>query len=106
MEIFFEKDYLKELYEDGKARSKKHRFQPSVVKKYIQTIDKLRVAKNTEELYPIKSLNYEKLIGDKNGLESVRVDKKYRIEFISSVEGEEPDTITICSIIELSNHYD
>jgi proteic killer suppression protein len=105
MEIAFEKDYLKELYENGKARSKKHRFQPSVVKKYIQTIDKLRVAKNTEELYPIKSLNYEKLIGDKNGLESVRVDNKYRVEFISSVEGEEPDTITICSIIELSNHY-
>jgi proteic killer suppression protein len=105
MEITFEKDYLKELYENGKARSKKHRFQPSVVKKYIQTVDKLRVAKNTEELYPIKSLNYEKLIGDKKGLESVRVDNKYRIEFISSVEGEEPDTITICSIIEFSNHY-
>ncbi|WP_179348614.1 type II toxin-antitoxin system RelE/ParE family toxin [Winogradskyella pacifica] len=105
MEIIFEKDYLKELYESGKAKNKKHRFQPAVVKKYIQTIDKLRAAKYTEELYPIRSLNYEKLIGDKNGLESVRVDKKYRIEFISSVEGEEPDTLTICSIIELSNHY-
>jgi|TARA_B110000908_G_C10220543_1_gene435104 proteic killer suppression protein len=105
MEINFEKDYLKELYENGKARSKKHRFQPSVIKKYMQTIDKLRVAKNTEELYPIRSLNYEKLIGDKKGLESVRVDGKYRIEFITTLEGEEPDSITICSIIELSNHY-
>lgn len=105
MEIIFEKDYLKELYENGKARSKKHRFQPNVVKKYIQTIDKLRVAKNIEDLYPIKSLNYEKLVGDKVGLESVRVDNKFRIEFISSIEEEEPDTITICSIIELSNHY-
>ena len=105
MEINFEKDYLKELYENGKARSKKHRFQPSVIKKYIQTLDKLRVAKNTEELYPIRSLNYEKLIGDKKGLESVRVDGKYRIEFITTLEGEEPDSITICSIIELSNHY-
>lgn len=104
MEIVFEKDYLKELYEYGKTRSKKHRFQPAVVKKYIQTIDKLRVAKNTEELYPIKSLNYEKLIGDKKGIESVRVDKKYRVEFITSVEAE-PEIITICSIIELSNHY-
>ena len=105
MEIIFEKDYLKELYENGKARSKKYRFQPNVIKKYIQRIDELRVAKNTEELYPIRSLNYEKLIGDKNGIESVRIDQKYRLEFISSVEGEEPDTITICSIIELSNHY-
>lgn len=105
MEINFEKDYLKELYENGKTRSKKHRFQPKVIKKYIQTIDKLRVAKKTEELYPIKSLNYERLIGDKKGLESVRVDGKYRIEFITTLEGEEPNSITICSIIELSNHY-
>lgn len=105
MEIDFDKDYLKELYEKGKTKNKKHRFQPSVIKKYVQTIDKLRVAKNTEELYPIRSLNYEKLIGDKKGLESVRVDGKFRIEFISIVEGEEPDAIAICSIIELSNHY-
>lgn len=105
MEINFEKDYLKELYEDGKARNKKYRFQSTVIKKYIQTIDKLRAAKNIEDLFPIKSLNYEKLIGDKKGLESVRVDNKYRIEFISTSQGEEPNSITICSIIELSNHY-
>lgn len=105
MEIIFEKDYLKELYENGKTRNKKHRFQPNVIKKYIQTVDKLRVANNIEALYPIKSLNYEKLVGDKKGLESVRVDKKYRIEFISSVKGQKPETITICSIFELSRHY-
>nr|WP_315197526.1 type II toxin-antitoxin system RelE/ParE family toxin [uncultured Flavobacterium sp.] len=105
MEITFTEDYLKELYEEGKAKNKKYRFQKDVIKKYKQTIDKLRVAKNIEDLYPIKSLNYEKLIGDKKRIESVRVDKKYRIEFISSVEGEEPNTITICSIIDLSNHY-
>lgn len=105
MEIKFEKEYLKELYENGKTRSKKHRFQPSVIKKYIQTIDKLKVASNIEELFPIKSLNYEALIGTKKGLESVRVDGKYRIEFITTLEGEEPNFITICSIIELSNHY-
>lgn len=105
MEINFTEDYLKELYEEGKSKNKKYRFQNEVIKKYKQTIDKLRVAKNIEDLYPIKSLNYEKLIGDKKGIESVRVDKKYRIEFISSIEGEEPNTITICSIIELSNHY-
>lgn len=105
MEITFEKDYLKELYESGKARSKKHRFQPSVIKKYIQAINKLRVAQNTEELYCIKSLNYEKLIGDKKGLESVRVDKKYRIEFATTQQDDKPNSVTICSIIELSNHY-
>ncbi len=105
MKILFEKEYLEELYTDGKSKSKKYRFQKPIVKKYKQTIDKLRIANNIEELFPLKSLNYEKLIGDKKGLESVRVNDKYRIEFKSSVEGEEPDAITICSIIELSNHY-
>lgn len=105
MEIIFEKEYLKQLYEDGKAKNKKYRFQKTVIKKYKNTINRLRVATRIEDLYPIKSLNYEKLIGDKKGIESVRVDIKYRIEFKSSIEGEEPNFITICSIIELSNHY-
>lgn len=105
MKIIFEKEYLEELYEKGKAKNKKYRFQRSVIKKYIQTIDKIRVVNKIEDLYSIKSLSYEKLIGDKKGLESVRVNQKYRIEFKHRIEGEEPDTITICSIIELSNHY-
>ncbi len=105
MEIRFEKEYLRQLYEDGKAKHKKYRFQKAIIRKYKNTIDKLRVVEKIEDLYVFKSLNYEKLIGDKKGIESVRIDQKYRIEFISSVEGEEPNCITICSIIELSNHY-
>ena len=105
MEIIFEEEYLEQLYSEGKAKNKKYRFQKSVITKYKQTIDKLRVAKKIEDLFPIKSLNYEKLIGNKKGLESVRVGQKYRIEFKTVIEGEEPHTITICSIIELSNHY-
>ncbi len=105
MKIIFEEEYLEELYLDGKAKNKKYRFQNTLIKKYKQTIDKLRVAKKIEDLFPIKSLNYEKLIGNKKGLESVRVDQKYRIEFKTVIEGEEPYTITICSITELSNHY-
>ena len=105
MKIIFEKDYLLQLYENGKARNKKYRFQKAVIKKYKNAIDKLKVANQIEDLFPIKSLNYEKLKGGKKRLESIRVDQKYRIEFISSIEGEEPNSITICSIIELSNHY-
>ncbi len=105
MEIIFEKDYLEQLYQEGKAKNKKYRFQKTLIKKYKNAIDKLRVANNIEDLFPIKSLNYEKLIGDKKGLESIRIDQKYRIEFTSSIEGQNPNCITICSIVELSNHY-
>ena len=105
MIIVFEKEYLEQLYTAGKARNKKYRFQKNVISKYKQTIDKLRIVNRIEDLYPFKSLNYEKLIGNKKGFESVRVNQQYRLEFRSSIEGEEPDTITICSIVELSNHY-
>lgn len=105
MEIEFEKDYLRELYEVGKSRNKKYRFQPSVAKQFKSTIDKLRNANKIEDLFPFKSLNYEKLVGDKAGLESVRVNQQYRIEFYSRITAEEPEIITICSIVELSNHY-
>jgi len=105
VEIEFEKDYLRELYEVGKTSNKKYRFQPSVAKQFKTAIDKLRNANRIEDLFPFKSLNYEKLVGAKAGLESVRVNQQYRIEFYSKTKGEEPDIITICSIVELSNHY-
>lgn len=65
MEIRFEKEYLKQLYEDGKAKNKKYRFQKVIIRKYKNTIDKLRVAEKIEDFYVFKSLNYEKLIGEK-----------------------------------------
>jgi proteic killer suppression protein len=56
-----------------------------------------------ETLYQIKSLNYEVLSGDKAGISSIRVNDKYRIEFTVNMY-EEP-LVTICNILELSNHY-
>ena len=71
MEIIFEKDYLRELFYDGVAKEKKHRFQPSVVKRYVRVINILDSVDSITDLYRFKSLHYEKLIGDKSGLESV-----------------------------------
>lgn len=105
MEIEFEKEYLKELYEEGKTSSKKHRFQPQIIKQYKKALDYLKFAIKIEDLYLIRSLHYEELIGNKKGLESVRVNNQYRIEFKSRIESNELQTITISSIVELSNHY-
>ncbi|SFS93599.1 proteic killer suppression protein [Porphyromonadaceae bacterium NLAE-zl-C104] len=51
MKIIFEKEYLEELYTTGKATSKKYRFQPEVIRKYIETVDKLRAANRIEDLF-------------------------------------------------------
>ena len=104
MEIKFDKTYLEELFYTGKTTDKKHRFQPQIAVKYKKTIVILKSVSCIEDLFPYHALHYEKLKGDKEGLESVRVTDQYRIEFKTTkvVSG---TVLTICNIIELSNHY-
>jgi len=104
MDIKFEKEYLEQLYKTGQSNDKKHRFQPNIVNKYRKTIDILESVNVVEDLFRYHSLNYEKLHGDKEGLESVRVNDQYRIEFKTTLVISEI-VATICNIIELSNHY-
>lgn len=103
MEITFDKEYLRELYLTGKG-DKKHRFQPQIIAKYRRTVDLLESVAGVEDLFRYHALNYEVLTGDKQGLESVRVNDQYRIEFKTQKVVCET-VITICNIIELSNHY-
>lgn len=101
MDITFEKEYLRELFYDGEARDKKHRYQPDIIKRYVRVVNILDSVDKPADLLRYRSLHYEKLVGDMVGMESVRVNNKYRIEFRTTSEG----NITICNIIELSNHY-
>lgn len=104
MEITFDKSYLSDLYHKGQCKDKRHRFQPQVIRKYIRVIDTMRAASRIEDLFNFHGLNYEMLQGDKRGIESVRVNDQYRIEFKSSQVVNET-VVTICNIMELSNHY-
>lgn len=104
MEITFDKDYLSEMYYTGRCSDKKHRYQPQIIKKYIRVIDLLKSADVVEDLFRFHTLNYEALKGDKKGNESVRVNDQYRIEFTTKQVVNET-IITICNVLELSNHY-
>ena len=104
MIVTFEHEYLRILYEDGKCVDKKHRFQPDIVRRYQKAINFLKGASCIEALWPIRSLNYEVLSGDKAGRSSVRVNDQYRVEFTVS-QNELDLMVTICNVIELSNHY-
>lgn len=104
MIVTFEKTYLKDLYEKGKCVDKKHRFQPDIIKRYKRKVEYLIQASSKEDLYTIKSLNFEALLGDKKGLFPIRVNDQYRIEF-SLTETDKNPILTICNIVELSNHY-
>ena len=100
MEIIFDEEYLREMYETGKT-NKKYRFHPQIIRKYIRVIDLMRDTSNVLGLMRYNALNYEKLKGDKAGLSSVRVNDQ---EFEEHTKDGET-VATICSIIDLSNHY-
>lgn len=104
MIVTFEHDYLKVLYEYGRCSDKKHRFQPDIIRRYQKAIKFLKGASSIDALWPIRSLQYEVLSGDKAGLSSVRVNDRYRIEFSVTINEKEP-VLTICNVVELSNHY-
>ncbi|MCM1337425.1 MAG: type II toxin-antitoxin system RelE/ParE family toxin [Candidatus Amulumruptor caecigallinarius] len=104
MKITFDKEYLDELFHTGKCSDKKHRYQPQVVRGYIKAILVLMEAKSVEDLYHFNSLHYEKLVGDKKGIESVRANSQYRIEFTTKEDVGET-IVVICNILDLSNHY-
>ena len=103
MIVTFEEDYLRELYEDGQASDKKHRFQPQIIKKYTRVVDLMMGEANVMGLTKYGGLHYEHLHGDKEGLSSVKVNDQYRIEFREILEGDK--TIAeMVSLTELSNH--
>ena len=104
MIVTFEEDYLRELYEDGQASDKKHRFQPQIIKKYTRVVDLMMEEANVMGLTKDGGLHYEHLHGDKEGLSSVKINDQYRIEFREILEGDK--TIAeMVNLTELSNHY-
>lgn len=105
MIVTFGQEYLKELYHTGKTSDKKHRFQPDIVRRYIDRIETLMAKESVEALYNMKSLHYEVLKGDKAGISSIRVNDKYRIEFTAKEQTGGETVVTVCNILELSNHY-
>lgn len=105
MNIVFGKPYLRDLYESGKTRDKKYRFQPQVIKAYVKCVKVLSKILTIEELYRIHSLNYKKLTGNKKGLSAVRINNQYRLEFKEINNPNNLTKIEIFELTEISNHY-
>lgn len=104
MVVKFNEDYLENLYTKGETGLKKFRFQPQVVRGYQKGVKYLIQAQRKEDLFPFKSLHFEVLHGDKEGRYSIKANDQYRIEFTLTDSDKEP-MVTICNIMELSNHY-
>lgn len=106
MNVDFEKEYLIELYETGKTSDKKHRFQSNVVNGYLKCVKALINANRIEDLFAYRSLNYERLKGDKKGISSLRINNQYRLEFREIPNQNNQLLIEICSLVDITNHYE
>lgn len=95
---------MENLYTKGDTGVKKLRFQPQIVRGYQKAVKYLIQARRIEDLFPFKSLHFEALHGDKEGRFSVRANDQYRVEFTVEKSTDEP-IVTICNIMDLSNHY-
>jgi proteic killer suppression protein len=104
MIVTFEEEYLRDLYEKGRTDDKKHHYQPEIIRKYKQCINLMRRIPEINSLTKYNGLNFKNLKGSKAGISSIRVNKQYRIEFTVTNNGIEP-LVTVCNILELSNHY-
>ena len=104
MYIEFDKEYLRELYTDGKTSDKKHHYEPKGIKGYQKAVFLLSSANVITDLFRNNSLNYEVLQGDKKGISSVRIDRQYGLEFTVREELNE-QIITVCRLLDISNHY-
>ena len=71
---------------------------------YQKAVKFLIQAQRIEDLFPFKSLHFEALHGDREGRFSVKANDQYRVEFSIEESDDEP-VVTICNVLELSNHY-
>lgn len=87
----------KDLMRIGTEEAHKMGLPIAVIKAARNRIIQLEAATDERDLRNLKSLNYKKLQGEKDGLRQVRVNDQYRIVFRLS-EDERPPVITIVEI--------
>lgn len=104
MEVYFDNDEIAEVAVSDRPHSRLYRSLPKeVIRSFHRAIRYIQKAKNINELYQIRSLNYEALKGDLKGLCSIRLGLKYRAIFYEMNDGL---VIMGVNFVEINNHYD
>lgn len=94
MEVVFGDSLLALIETDDAGRTK---LPVAVIKSARRKLTVLRAATDDRSLRSWKSLHYEKLRGDKDGLRSIRINDQFRM-VISLDETTSPQTVTILAI--------
>ena len=76
MQLHFASKTLAKLYTEGKAK-----YPAQVVEAFFEVLEMLESATDERDLYVLKNLRYEKLVGDRQGQHSVVLWHGYRLCF-------------------------
>ena len=105
MNIEFQNKGLEDLYFFGTTEEKTYnKLSKDIIKRYIKVVNYLKAANRIEDIYPIKSLHYEKKKGNLKGIDAVWINDQYRLLFESSAN--EQKIIVNALLLEISKHYE
>lgn len=99
MRLEFDDDDLRRLYEEPDFVIKQ--FGSDLTKAYRKKVGFLIAAESELDLRNYKSLHYEKLIGDRTGQHSIRLNKQWRL--LLQVQTDEQGRLLI--IIEIIDYH-
>jgi|ERR1035437_122538 proteic killer suppression protein len=105
MDLEFNNIELADLYQGKKVKNKLYKSNPTIIKQFIKTIKYLQQAKKIEELLQLKGLHYEKLIKERIGQSSVRINDQYRLIFIEKYDDSNPPKVVLLLIEEITDYH-
>ncbi|WP_291813244.1 type II toxin-antitoxin system RelE/ParE family toxin [Limnobacter sp.] len=76
-------------------------FSHEVVRAYRRRIQQIRAFQDERDFYALKSLHFEKLKGNREGTQSIRLNSKWRL--IIDIRGEHP--CKIVGIVEIVDYH-
>lgn len=99
MLIEYEDEELRKLAEDAGYSTK--RFDPILVASYRKKIGLIKAAVDERDLRAYKALRLEKLLGDRKGQNSIRLNQQYRL--ILKFKTGNPERVTV--VIEIVDYH-
>ena len=98
MRLLFKSKKLEALYTELKGADK---YEAGVVEAFFNVMSRIVAASNEQDLREPKSRRLEKLVGDKKGQYSMRLNKQWRL--ILTIEEDKQGKCI--QVLEISDHY-
>lgn len=98
MEVAFADESLDRLETDAGFNGG---FGDQIVKAYRKRLQQIRAAHDERTFYALRSLNFEKLKGDRAGQHSIRLNDQWRL--IVELDGKAPNKVV--RIVEITDYH-